>query len=214
MRPDRGEKDPEGLEDDEGSLRAASPQRPLREHALVRMALLFYAGVLALALGVSAVSGRSPVFASAEAAGEGVDWAGDALVGAVAAAAVVALSALLTSATRWGEALAQALAEILGPLSTRSCLLLALASGVAEEALFRGALQPLVGLSAASVLFGLAHLVPRRELLPWTGFTLLAGFGLGALYAWTGNLLAPVVAHFGVNAVNLRLLTSRANATR
>ncbi len=62
---------------------------------------------------------------------------------------------------------------------------------------------------AASLLFGLAHFVPRRELLPWTAFTLAAGFGLGALYEVTGNLVAPVVAHFGVNAVNLRLLTRR-----
>lgn len=187
-------------------------RRPIGERGLVRMALVFYAGVLALALVVGAFSGHSLVFASDAAAREGIDWAGDALVGALAAGVVVCLSALLTASTRWGEDLARALAEILGPLSTRSCLLLAAASGVAEEALFRGALQPLLGLTVASVLFGLAHLVPRRELLPWTAFTLAAGFGLGALYAFTGNLLAPVVAHAGVNAVNLRLLTARARS--
>ena len=31
----------------------------------------------------------------------------------------------------------------------------------------------------------------------------------GGLMVWRGNLLAPVVAHFLVNAVNLRRLTSR-----
>ena len=29
-------------------------------------------------------------------------------------------------------------------------------------------------------------LAPRRELLPWTGFTMLAGFLLGGLYALIG----------------------------
>ena len=135
---------------------------------------------------------------------------GYALLGLLAAAAVIALSAVLTSATRWGDALSRALAEVLGPLSGRACLVLAASSSLGEEALFRGALQPQIGYVAASLVFGLAHFVPRRELLPWTGFTVLAGFGLGALYEVTGNLVAPLVAHAAVNAVNLRLLTRRA----
>jgi len=72
---------------------------------------------------------------------------------------------------------------------------------------FRGALQPWLGYVAASLLFGLAHFVPRRELWPWTGFAVLAGFGLGWLFEATGNLVAPVVAHIGVNGINLRRLT-------
>ena len=80
---------------------------------------------------------------------------------------------------------------------------------MAEEALFRGALQPQVGLLAASLLFGLAHFAPRRELLPWTVFSLAAGLLLGTLFEETGNLVAPVVAHAGINAVNLRWLSQR-----
>ena len=113
----------------------------------------------------------------------------------------------LTARTALGAALARALAAALGPLRTRDCIVLALLSGVAEEALFRGALQPQVGLVWASLLFALAHLVPRRELLPWSVFSLAAGFLLGGLYLATGNLVAPVVAHFTINAVNLRKLS-------
>jgi membrane protease YdiL (CAAX protease family) len=102
-----------------------------------------------------------------------------------------------------GRVLAEHLAGILGPLSGTQVVILALASGVGEEAFFRGALQPRVGLVAASLLFGLAHLVPRRELLPWAGFALLAGVLLGALFEYTGNLLAPTLAHVVVNGVNL-----------
>ncbi len=71
----------------------------------------------------------------------------------------------------------------------------------------KGALQPRLGWFTASVVFGLAHYAPRRSLLPWTGFALLAGGLLGALFAATGNLVAPVTAHAAINAVNLRLLT-------
>jgi membrane protease YdiL (CAAX protease family) len=177
---------------------------------LVRLGLAFYAALLGLTLLVSLPLGRSLLFASDTAAGHGIAWGRDVGAGLAAAALVIAASALLTGHTRLGERLADALAQLLGPLRVRDCLVLAAASSIAEEALFRGLLQPLVGWVAASLLFGFAHFAPRRELLPWTGFALAAGFGLGALYEATGNLVAPVLAHAGVNAVNLWLLGRRA----
>ena len=80
---------------------------------------------------------------------------------------------------------------------------------MAEEAFFRGALQPAAGWLLASLIFGAVHFVPRREFLPWTGFAILAGLLFGALFEATGNLVAPVVAHMLVNAVNLRWLSLR-----
>ena len=103
----------------------------------------------------------------------------------------------------------RALAEAVGPVSVPNLVLLALASGLAEEMLFRGALQPRVGLVLASLLFGCVHFVPRREFLPWTVFAILAGLLFGAIFEWTGNLIAPVVAHILVNGVNLPLLMRR-----
>ena len=101
------------------------------------------------------------------------------------------------------------LGEVLGRRTVGECVVLAAVSAIAEEALFRGALQPHLGWVGASLLFGLAHFAPRRDLLPWTGFAVLAGFVLGALFEVTGNLIAPVVAHFAINAVNLRRLGVR-----
>ena len=98
---------------------------------------------------------------------------------------------------------------LLGKPSARECVALGLASGVAEEAFFRGALQPALGWLLASLIFGLVHFAPRRELLPWTGFALGAGMLLGGLFEWTGNLVAPIVAHVVINAVNLRRLVVR-----
>ena len=178
---------------------------------LLGQALAFYAAFLVVAIVWRiGLQGESLLLASA---GDQVRWLRDPLLGLGAGALVIAASDAVTANTRMGAALARALAAALGPLRTRDCLLLALLSGVAEEALFRGALQPRVGLVWASLLFSLAHLVPRRELLPWSVFSLAAGFLLGGLYAATGNLVAPVVAHFTINAVNLRKL-SRGFAAR
>ena len=119
----------------------------------------------------------------------------------------------MTRKTAWGDRLARNLAEALGRLTVPEALLLAFASGLAEELFFRGALQPRVGWLLASTLFGCVHFVPRREFLPWTGFAIVAGLLFGALFAWTGNLIAPIVAHIVVNGVNLPLLVRRYRET-
>jgi hypothetical protein len=172
-------------------------------------ALVFYGLLLAAALLWSWFSGDSLFYASAEAAAAGVDWARDIAAGAATAAIAIVLSQQLTLRTDWGDRMARMMAVILGRLDWPRCLLLAVLSGIAEEALFRGALQPRIGLVGASLLFGLAHFAPRRELVPWTVLSLVAGFALGGLFAATGNLVAPVIAHAGINAVNLRFVTAR-----
>jgi hypothetical protein len=175
----------------------------------VRLAAWFYAALLAVAVVWALLAGRPLFFASPQAAREGIDPARDLAVGLLAAGVVILLSDCITRSTRWGEALARELAALLGRPGIGHCVLLALLSGVGEEAFFRGAVQPATGLVGASLLFGLAHFVPRRALLPWTGFTIAAGFLLGILFDATGNLLAPIVAHATINAVNLRILTTR-----
>lgn len=176
--------------------------------SLVQMSLLFYGVLLAIAAAWSAWSGDALIYAQAPVGGLGdvLDVAADVGVGAVAGLGVIGLSRELTRRTRWGDALASALAGAIGRPSVGQCIVLALASGVAEEALFRGALQPQVGLFAASLIFGLAHFAPRRDLWPWMPFAAATGLMMGILFEWTGNLIAPVIAHVLINAVNLRLL--------
>ncbi|MEE9606839.1 MAG: type II CAAX endopeptidase family protein [Myxococcota bacterium] len=176
---------------------------------LLRVALPFYGVLFAATLLWAWLAGDSLLYASQEAARRGVDPLLDAGAGVLAGAIVVALSRALTLRTRWGTDLARALGALVGRASLRNCVLLAAVSGVAEEALFRGALQPRIGLVAASLLFGCVHFVPRREFLPWTAFSIAAGFLLGGLFAATGNLVAPTIAHALINAVNLRVLAVR-----
>jgi membrane protease YdiL (CAAX protease family) len=169
--------------------------------------LVFY-GLLAVVAVIwrLGIQNQPILFGSPEAAHRGLRWLPDLGAGLAAGAVVLLLSRWMTRRTAWGEALARALAGALAGVSVPNSLLLALASGLAEEMFFRGALQPQVGWLLASLAFGLLHFIPRRELLPWTGFALLVGFLFGALFLWTGNLVAPVVAHVLVNAVNLPML--------
>lgn len=191
------------------------PVEPARDSGptetnFVRLGLLFYAA-LAAAGGVWRIGfyDEPILFTSVAAQAEELSLGRDLLIGVAAAAALIALSDWATLKTRWGDDLARAMARALGPLSVSNAVLLALVSGFAEEVFFRGALQPRVGWLLASLLFGCVHFVPRREFLPWTGFAIGAGLLFGALFVWTGNLLAPVTAHVVVNGVNLPRLVRR-----
>ena len=83
---------------------------------------------------------------------------------------------------------------------------LALLSGFAEELFFRGAVQGAWGWLPATVLFTLLHTGPGSTYKAWTAFAGVAGLALAGLMLWRGNLLAPILAHVVVNAVNLNQL--------
>lgn len=119
---------------------------------------------------------------------------------------MVASSRVATSQFRWGSRLAKELASIIGELNSREALLLAAASAFAEEALFRGVLQPALGLWVGAAVFGVLHMGPNRNFLPWTAMAFVAGLLFGWLFQWSGNLAAPIVAHAVVNFLNLRHL--------
>lgn len=183
---------------------------------LVRLALFVYAAMAAVAaIWRVLIQGEPMFFASVSAQHQGFAVGLDLATGVGTGLSVVLLSDLLTQRTQWGEALARRLAETVGPLSLTQCVALALLSGIGEEMFFRGALQPVVGLGWASLLFGVMHFAPDRALLPWTGFAVVMGAVFGALYLWTGSLLAPIVAHVVINGVNLpRLVRRHAEASR
>ncbi len=175
-------------------------ERPDANKLLV-WASAFYGALLLLAWFVSMWSGL-PLRRLAE---PWATWemAPAAVVGALCGLALVALSRVFTARTRAGAALAEGLRSLLPPLARSEAWLLALVSGVAEETLFRGALQPWLGLIPSAILFGAAHFVPRAPFAVWTLFAVFAGFCFGALYLATGHLVAPIAAHVVVNGLNL-----------
>lgn len=196
---------------DEGEPgQAQENHRMPNPQGFVRSALVFYGlmGCAAL-LWRMAVPGQSILHPSIEAAGRASSLFGAVLAGLAVGLVAVGVSELLTRWTDLGEGLADVLGEGLAGIGTSDALLLALASGIAEEMLFRGALQPVVGLFWASLIFGACHFLPRRELVAWSVYAVLMGLALGWLYEWTGQLLAPIAAHTLVNAINLPRLARR-----
>jgi membrane protease YdiL (CAAX protease family) len=183
---------------------APNPQR------FVRSALVFY-GLMGCAglLWRMAVPGQSILHPSLEAASRASSLSAAVAAGLGVGLVAVAVSELMTRWTDLGEGLADLLGEGLAGIGTGDAILLALASGTAEEMLFRGALQPAVGLFWASMIFGACHFLPRKELVLWSVYAVLMGFAFGWLYEWTGQLVAPIVAHTLVNGINLPRLARR-----
>lgn len=119
---------------------------------------------------------------------------------------LVVLTWLTGSRVRALRVLEAEFRSTLGDISSLQILGLALLSGVAEELLFRGTLQPWLGITWASIIFGLLHFVPNIVFLPWTIFALITGFIFGWLYEDCDTLAAPITAHITVNWLNLWLI--------
>jgi membrane protease YdiL (CAAX protease family) len=167
---------------------------------------LAYGVLFAIAILWAWLRGDRPLFETPDPMGPG--WS--ALIGTAAGLLVTLLSQLSVSRFTWARRLEDEFARILGPLTMFEVVLLALMSGVAEEAFFRGAMQPTAGFVLTSLIFGLLHVGPSKIYLPWTAMALAMGFALGALYLLTGTLIAPILCHFLINTINLRRISLRA----
>jgi membrane protease YdiL (CAAX protease family) len=134
------------------------------------------------------------------------------LAGPVAGVAVglgvVGLTRIATRRFQWARHLHTSFHDLLGPLTGREIVILALASSVGEELLFRGALLPWLGPWWQAVVFALLHVGPGKRFLPWTLSAFVLGAAFGWLTVWTTNLGAPIAAHFMINFLNLRFIVA------
>lgn len=132
----------------------------------------------------------------------------------LAAAGPMLLFYLVSERIPWEplQRVQQLLVNLLGP-SLRACrwdqlALVAALAGIAEEVLFRGVLQPRMGLAASNVLFGLAHAVTPTYVVLAFGL----GVYLGALASWV-DLFAAIVAHGVYDFVAFCLVARAAGRT-
>ncbi len=165
----------------------------------VGLAAVFYAALLFAAVILGVLGGRD-VLALGDSAPFGL------YVGVVTACGTVAFGMVLYRLLPVLRVISDELAPLLvDGARVRDLILVSVMSGVGEEAFFRGALQPVLGIVATSLLFGALHVGPDRRYLVWTVWAVGAGFLFGALYEWTGGLLAPATAHVLHNAATLLL---------
>ncbi len=187
---------------------APSPPPPLSRATLV---LGLYGGMGIVAFVIGAGRGDSDLYrlgGSPTAAQLGLG----PLAGIALGAFVVLLTRLATKHYQWARDLHTSFHDLLGPLSGNEMVILALASSVGEELLFRGALMPWFGVWIQAAIFAALHIGPGKRFLPWTLSALVLGVLFGELARTTGNLGGPIAAHFTINFINLRYIVRPARA--
>ena len=91
-------------------------------------------------------------------------------------------------------------------LSGLNFIWFAFCAGVGEELLFRGALQPIIGIGWSSVIFAAVHMAtgelskPNWKKLVYVASTFIASFVLAYTFIYFG-LLAAIVAHVVVDII-------------
>lgn len=194
---------------------------PLRPRVSLLAVVVFYGLMVLLAVGLAewqldrlplqVMPERVPVWQSG-------------LAGAALAALVIVFSRASELHFDWARRMSRAMQRLLGRLRTRDVALMAVASGVGEELLFRGFFLAwllqlgagdgaptgswmAVSLLISSLVFGLAHTAPERDLRGWWVFAFVVGILFGGLTLWTGDVIAAVVAHLTINYFNLLALS-------
>ena len=182
-----------------------SSRRPPMSRAGLILAL--YGALAAVAIVIAAVRGDWNIYVLAGVETSALRLVASLALGVAIGLCFVFLSRLAVHRFGWARQLHRDFRGLLGKLSPREILILAVASSVGEELLFRGALLPWIGIWPQAVIFALLHIGPSARFLPWTLSSLAVGVLFGYLYLWTGDLGAPIAAHFVINYLNLRFIS-------
>ena len=164
---------------------------------IILLAVIFEGGMALAALLLGKLLGYEPWLE--------IRWEWAAVGWGVAATVPPFLAFLWCTHTSWPpcHALSQLVRRMILPhflgATPLDLLLVSFSAGIGEELLFRGLLQtafsdwlnPALGVTLASLLFGLAHfLTPSYAVL-----ATLIGVYLGVLWLLCDNLLAPIITH-------------------
>ena len=186
-------------------LPTESGQEPTNGFSIYRVAWTFYL-VLAIAGAIWIISSRGSI--SLALFFDPESWWLDLGLGVVAGLGLVAVWDLGRRFIPAMRELEQALAEQIGPIDPSEALAMALISGFAEELFFRGAVQGSWGMAWATVIFTLMHSGQGKIFRWWTAFAFVAALVFGGLTFYRGTILAAVIAHIVVNAINLTRLAA------
>jgi membrane protease YdiL (CAAX protease family) len=174
----------------------------------VRLSKWFTLALCATALILPALLGRPGVW-SALSPEHLFSWhTALALLMGLAGGAIVSLVAI---SWRPLHATTEALAALVAweTFRPRDYVVVAFLAALGEELLFRGAMQPLLGLVPVAVVFGLLHATALAHIV----LAGVLGLWLGLLYHWSGNLWSPIAAHLTLDVVTGLLLARTAQAT-
>lgn len=122
--------------------------------------------------------------------------------------AVVVIVATRITVVRfpWAQRLHLELRPIAHGLNASQIAAIAIFSSLGEELMFRGLVQPWIGVLPTAVVFGLCHQIPGPARWVWVTWATFVGLAFGLIFAATGSLLGALLAHALINAVNLAFL--------
>lgn len=186
-------------------------QRPTHESRSTALIVLLYAAMSLIALGL--IAWRADGFDMPPLRLIGPNWRLDLALAGTAILAVHLASRALHQRWQRLRRASRDMANTLGQLSVRQTAIVAMASGVGEELLFRAYLLNETGLWISSILFGLIHVPPNARWRLWPLFAFLMGLLLGAFYLQSRSILPPILIHAGINYLNLRLCLEAENAS-
>jgi membrane protease YdiL (CAAX protease family) len=129
-------------------------------------------------------------------------------------ALVVVCTRVCVARFAWARGLHAALRPFASTMTPLAIVLLAGLSAFGEEMLFRGLLQPYIGVVPQALVFGAAHQMPGPSRWVWVAWATVVGLALGGMFQLTGSLLGPLAAHALVNGLNLAYLRSHDPAPR
>lgn len=127
-------------------------------------------------------------------------------LGVLLGAATILSTRVLVRRFRWARALHYALRPTVHGAGDAGLWLVAVASATGEELLFRGLLVPIAGVALSSLVFGALHQIRGQARWGWMAWATVMGLLFGSVFAATGSLAGPVVAHAAINLHNLRFL--------
>jgi membrane protease YdiL (CAAX protease family) len=168
---------------------------------------LAYAAVGAIAAGVSLLLGHNPIACDGWLGTRGVaSWLLSLGLGILLGSTTIAATPAMVRRWRWARALHLALRPAVHRAGNAALFSVAVTSAIGEELLFRGLLVPLIGVVASSIAFGLLHQIRGRARWGWMAWATIMGLLFGAVFATTGSLVGPLLAHAAINHSNLKFL--------
>jgi membrane protease YdiL (CAAX protease family) len=166
-----------------------------------------YAAVGALAAGTSVLLGHDPIACDGWLGARGTaSFLLSLGLGLPLGAATIVSTRVLVRRSPWAHALHAALRPAVHNADDLTLFAVAAASSAGEELLFRGLLVPIVGVVASSILFGSLHQIRGTARWAWMAWATIMGLFFAAVFASTGSLVGPLVAHAAINHSNLRFL--------
>jgi membrane protease YdiL (CAAX protease family) len=178
----------------------------------VRVMVLNIVITVGLALGITALFGREPLV---QVLLRDKPWPIQGAWGIAIGFLVTVPAGVLISSVPWFVAFRRQLIELVSraDLNGFNPLWISLCAGVGEETLFRGALQPLLGLWVTSLIWTVLHYqtggfrTMNRMKAVYAVLVFLASVLLGIVFVQIG-LIAAMVAHTVIDLVALTMLRS------